>query len=62
MSPWQKRHRFDVDARRVADRHYNRQKVGSPQFVPPGRCLVLYAPRLLWVTSWPFAKYVKGFA
>lgn len=47
----------------VADRHYNRQKIGSPQFVPPGRCLVLYAEtaagRALWVTSWPFAEYVK---
>ena len=45
----------------IADRHYNRQKVGSPQFVPPGRCLVLRERRgkALWVTSWPFAQYVK---
>jgi hypothetical protein len=44
----------------LADRHYNRQKVGSPQFVPPGRCVVLYAPAgAVWVTSWPFAEYVK---
>jgi hypothetical protein len=43
----------------MADRHYNRQKVGSPQFVPPGRCLVLKAERALWVTSWPFAEYVR---
>lgn len=43
----------------MADRHYNRQKVGSPQFVPPGRCLVLKAPGALWVTSWPFPEYVK---
>jgi hypothetical protein len=43
----------------MADRHYNRQKVGTPQFVPPGRCLVLKADRALWVTSWPFGEYVK---
>ena len=59
MSPWVKRHRFDRASREVADRPYNRQKIGTPQFVPPGRCLVLYAQRLLWVTSWPFAEYVK---
>jgi hypothetical protein len=35
--------------------------VGSPQFVPPGRCLVLISrcERALWVTSWPFAEYVR---
>ena len=45
----------------LADRHYNRQKIGSPQFVPPGRCLVLLTESAdaLWVTSWPFAEYVK---
>lgn len=43
----------------LADRHYNRQTIGSPQFVPPGRCLVLKHPGALWVTSWPFAEYVK---
>lgn len=58
-SPWSVATRADVRARMIADRHYNRQKIGSPQFVPPGRCLVLYAPRTLWITSWPFAEYVK---
>ena len=43
----------------MADRHYNRQKPGTPQFVPPGRCLVLLCDGALWVTSWPFAEYVK---
>jgi hypothetical protein len=43
----------------IADRHYNRQKVGSPQFVPPGRCMVLWQPHAFWVTSWPLAEYVK---
>jgi hypothetical protein len=45
----------------LADRHYNRQAVGADQFVPPGRCLVLVTPAAdaLWITSWPFAEYVK---
>ena len=60
---WHLSHRADPLARELADRHYNRQKVGTPQFVPPGRCLVLYAEtatgRAFWITSWPFAEYVK---
>ena len=56
---WTVSHRFDPKGAVIADRHYNRQKVGSPQFVPPGRCLVLMADAALWVTSWPLAEYVK---
>lgn len=56
---WLLSHRFDKQALPLADRHYNRRKVGSPQFVPPGRCVVLRQPRALWVTSWPFAQYVR---
>ena len=56
---WHLSHRADKAALPLADRHYNRQKVGSPQFVPPGRCVVLLADQALWVTSWPFAQYVK---
>lgn len=61
---WVKSHRADTAALPLADRHYNRQKPGTPQFVPPGRCLVFLAPsredaKALWVTSWPFAEYVK---
>lgn len=29
------------DAAALADRHYSRRKVGSPQFMPPGQTLVL---------------------
>lgn len=58
-SPWRESNRFDPLACVIADRHYNRRKIGSPQFVPPGRCVVLRAPRALWVTSWPFAEYVR---
>jgi len=56
---WRLSHRADQRARVIADRHYNRQSVGSAQFVPPGRCLVLWQPRAFWVTSWPFAEYTK---
>jgi hypothetical protein len=61
VSPWRASYRADPDALILADRHYNRQKIGSPQFVPPGRCLVLLSEckQALWVTSWPFAEYVR---
>ena len=60
-SPWRLSDRADPAALPIADRHYNRQKIGSPQFVPPGRCLVLLTAdrSALWVTSWPFPQYVK---
>jgi hypothetical protein len=60
-SPWRLSYRADPAALGLADRHYNRQKIGSPQFVPPGRCLVLLTAdrSALWVTSWPFAEHVK---
>jgi hypothetical protein len=59
MIPWIESHRFDPRARPLADRHYNRRKPGTPQFAPPGRCLVLLAPAAdaLWISSWPRAEY-----
>jgi hypothetical protein len=59
--PWSRSHRADPRAVRLADRHYSRVKPGTPQFVPPGRCLVLLtAPcDALWVSSWPYAAYVQ---
>lgn len=59
---WRLSNRFDPAALPLADRHYNRQKPGTPQFVPPGRCVVLTAGdpvTALWVTSWPFKQYTK---
>lgn len=58
---WFRSWRADPRGAVLADRHYNRQKVGAPQFVPPGRCLVLItAPEdAFWITSYPFAQYVK---
>ena len=60
-SPWLRSHRADPAALPLADRHYNRQKPGSPQFVPPGSCFVLLTEdrSAVWVTSWPYAQYVK---
>lgn len=54
-------HRAHERALPLADRHYNRQKPGTPQFVPPGRCVVLLTEdeRAVWVTSWPFAEFTK---
>jgi hypothetical protein len=60
-SPWRLSWRADPAVRAIADRHYNRQKIGAAQFVPPGRCLVLKTADgdAGWVTSWPIAKYVQ---
>jgi hypothetical protein len=58
---WRLGHKYDRQGRELADRHYNRRKVGSPQFVPPGRAVVLVSVcgRAVWVTSWPYAEYVR---
>lgn len=59
--PWHLSHRADPRAKPLADRHYNRQTPESAQFAPPGRCLVLLTAdeRAFWITSWPFAEFVK---
>jgi hypothetical protein len=59
--PWRWSFRADPRALPLADRHYNRQKIGSPQFVPPGRCAVFLTDGAdaLWVTSWPLAEFVQ---
>ena len=56
---WHLSHRFDPAALPLADRHYNRQKPGTPQFVPPGRCVVLLTEdaRALWVSSWQYTEF-----
>lgn len=58
---WCLSHRADPEAKKLADRHYNRQKPESSQFVPPGRCVVLLSEckRAFWVTSAPFSEFVK---
>lgn len=54
---WRMSRRFDQEARKIADRHYSRQKVGAPDFVGNVKPLVLLAPvdghaRALWVSAW----------
>lgn len=53
--------RADPAARVIADRHYNRQKIGTPQFAPTGSCVVFLTDcgRAFWITSAPFAEWVK---
>ena len=52
---WCRSYKADPMALALADRHYNRQKQGAVQFVPPGRSAVFLARscNALWVTSWP---------
>ncbi len=45
-------HRFDYELAQLADRHYSRQKIGSPQFVAPGRNLVYRDKEGLVVFVW----------
>jgi hypothetical protein len=58
---WVVSNRADPIARVIADQHYNRQSIGSPQFVPPGSCCVLLEQfgKAFWVTSAPKAEYVQ---
>ena len=56
---WHVKNRNSPECRAIADRHYSRQTIGAPGFVPPGRCIVLYQQNALWVTSWPFSAYVR---
>ena len=60
---WVQSHRADPFAKDIADRHYSRQKPGTRQFVQPGSCVVFKTMtatgRAYWVTSWPYARYVK---
>jgi len=58
---WCISHRADPAAARLADRHYNRQKIGSPQFAPTGSCVVFLTDcgRGFWITSAPLAEWVK---
>lgn len=58
---WRRSHRFDPPAVALADKHYNRQKPGSPQFMPPGSCRVLLADngKAVFGLSFPKPEFVK---
>jgi len=61
MMVWKQTKRADKAAAKIADRHYSRQTVGSDQFTPPGRVLVLvtHGYDALWATNWPYPQYVN---
>lgn len=54
-SPWRRSDKFDPASLAIADRHYNRQKAGTSQFVRPARSLVLRSKDggALWVSIAP---------
>jgi len=43
MMYWRRVTKFDRIGAALADRHYSRRKIGSPQFMPPGQTIVLLA-------------------
>lgn len=55
---WRQSHHFDKYGARLADQHYSRKTPGSPQFMPPGRRLVLVTDGAVWGTSWPYPELV----
>jgi hypothetical protein len=44
VDPWTLSHKADPYGAKLADGHYSRRTVGSPQFMPPGETVVLVAP------------------
>lgn len=50
--PWVKTTKFDANAASLADRHYSRRTVGSPQFMPPGQTLILIGRDVDAVFGW----------
>lgn len=44
--------KFDPRAAALADGHYSRRTIGSPQFMPPGQTLVLLTPDARAVFGW----------
>ena len=41
---WERVGKFDPRSAALADRHYSRRKIGSPQFMPPGQTVILFQP------------------
>ncbi len=46
---WRRTGRADPAMAKLADKHYSRQTVGSPQFSPPGQVITLIVPEF-----WPY--------
>lgn len=49
---WLRSHKYDPIGAALADGHYSRRKIGSPQFMPPGETLVLVSPDGASVFGW----------
>lgn len=49
---WSQVTKFDARAAALADRHYSRRKIGSPQFMPPGQTIVLLSNDGAAVFGW----------
>ena len=49
---WTPVNKFTPAGARLADGHYSRRTIGSPQFMPPGQTLVLVTPDELAVFGW----------
>lgn len=58
---WRPSNRAHTPARLLADRHYSRQKPGTPQFMPSGSCRVLIAAnhKAVFGLSFPKPEMVK---
>lgn len=52
LAHWRRVKKFDPRACWLADRHYSRRKIGSPQFMPPGQTIVLLSMDGLAVFGW----------
>ena len=57
---WDLANHFHPIACALADRHYSRKKVGSPQMMPPGRKIVLVSAtkNAVWGVNWPYPHLV----
>jgi hypothetical protein len=49
---WQVVGKFHPVTAKLADGHYSRRKIGSPQFMPPGQTLILLSDDELAVFGW----------
>jgi hypothetical protein len=52
MEYWTRTTKFDPRGAALADGHYSRRTVGSPQFMPPGETLVLITPDARALFGW----------
>jgi hypothetical protein len=50
--PWRRVTKFDPRTAQLADGHYSRRTIGSPQFMPPGETVILLSDDELAVFGW----------